>query len=256
MAPPALRALEHHARVYRRTWRGTAASSVLSPVFFLAALGLGLGGLVRGGTGRVDGVPYVEFLAPGLLAATVMQEAIGESTWPVMSAIKWVKTYAATLSTPLGVGDVFTGHLGWIAIRLATTSAMFLLVATPFGVWHSAAVLLAVPAGVLTGLAFAAPVMAFAARTESDAGFVLIYRLGVIPLFLFSGTFFPVSQLPGPLSALATLTPLWHGVALCRSLALGTGTPAGLAGHAAYLLAWVVAGCWLGLRAFRWRLVR
>lgn len=256
MLHPALRALEHHAVVYKRSWRGTAFSSLVAPVFYLAAMGLGLGGLVRVGAGRVEGLDYVDFLAPGLLAATLMQTAIGESTWPVMAAIKWVKTYDAALATPLRVGDILAGHLAWIGIRLVMTAASFLLVATPFGVWNSPLAVLALPVGVLTGLAFAAPAMGFAATIENDSGFVLLFRLGVIPLFLFSGTFFPISQLPDWMSAVARATPLWHGVALCRGLASGDVSLPAAVGHVAYLSALLVAGYAVALRAYRRRLVR
>lgn len=242
--------------VYTRTWRGTAFSGVVSPIFFLAAMGLGLGGLVRQGAGQVGGVDYVDFLAPGLLAATLMQTAIGESTWPVMAAIRWVKTYDAMLATPLRVADLLVGRLLWVAVRLALGAAVFLLVATPFGVWHSPLTVFLVPAGVATGLAFAAPVTGFAATIENDSGFILLYRLAIIPLFLFSGTFFPVSQLPGWLAAVARVTPLWHGVTLCRQLALGNADLPGALGHAAYLVLFVAAGFGFALRAFRRRLVR
>lgn len=255
MAHPALRAFEYWLRRYRRTWRGTAFSGLLAPVLFLAGMGLGLGGLIQTNAGTVDGLPYIEFLAPGLLAATAMQTAISESTWPVMAAIKWIRTYSAMLSTPLRVGDVLAGHLGFIAFRLVLGAASFLVAASVFGVWSSPMVLLALPAAVLTGLAFAAPTMAFAAGLESDMGFALLYRLAVIPLFLFSGTFFPVSQLPGWMQAVTVATPLFHGGELCRALAGGTLGWAE-AGHAGYLAVWAVLGAALAVRAYSRRLVR
>jgi lipooligosaccharide transport system permease protein len=255
MTHPTVRALEYWLTRYRRTWRGSAVSGLLAPVLFLAAMGLGLGGLVRARSGTVGGLSYIDFLAPGLLAATAMQTAVAESTWPVMAAIKWVRTYSAMLSTSLGVSDVLFGHLGFIALRLALGAAGFLLAAALFGVWSSPLVLLAVPAAVLTGLSFAAPVMAFAATIDSDTGFALLYRLGVIPLFLFSGTFFPVRQLPGWLQVVAVASPLYHGGTLCRMLATGTLGWAELA-HAGYLAVWLAVGMVLALLAYRRRLVR
>lgn len=257
MAHPTVRALEYWLTRYRRTWRGSVVTGLLGPVLFLAGMGLGLGGLVRRGSGTVGGLSYIDFLAPGLLAATAMQTAISESTWPVMAAIQWVRTYSAMLSTPLRVGDVLAGHLAYIAVRLSIGATGFVLVASFFGVWSSPLVLLAVPVAVLTGLSFAAPVMAFAASIDSDLGFALLYRLGVIPLFLFSGTFFPVSQLPGWMRTVAVATPLYAGGTLCRALGTGTGGLGWAAvGHLGYLTAWLVTGTVIALWAYRRRLVR
>jgi lipooligosaccharide transport system permease protein len=254
--PTAVRAFEYHLVAYRRTWRGGVVTTFLNPVMFLAAMGLGLGSFVdEGGADTLGGVPYLEFLAPGLLAATCMQVATGEATYPVMAGIKWIRTYHAMLATPLGVRDVLRGHLGFIASRLATTAAAFTIVMLLFGAAHSSAVVLGVPAGVLTGMAFATPIFAFSAHSESDTAFASLFRFVVVPMFLFSGTFFPVEQLPALLEPVAYVTPLWHGVALCRHLSLGSGTPLGDLGHAAYLVAWFAAGYALAHRALRRRLV-
>ncbi len=253
----ALRACEYWLATYRRTWRSSALSSVLTPVLFLAAMGVGLGGYVHGGTGTVEGVRYAVFLAPGLLAAWSMQSAVGEATWPVLGAIKWQKAYLAMLATPLTVPDVLLGHLTFMALRLTAVCAAFTVVTAAFGLTHSVVgALLALFAGVLTGLAFAAPVSAFAATQERDVGFSLLYRFGMIPLFLFSGTFFPVSQLPAAIRWLAYLSPLWHGVALCRDFALGRGTAAGIALHLAVLVVLVVCGTMVAGRTYRRRLER
>jgi lipooligosaccharide transport system permease protein len=134
-------------------------------------------------------------------------------------------------------------------------SAAYLVVMTLFGASESALVLLALPAAALTGMAFSTPVVAFAAVNNNDAGFAMLFRFVVTPLFLFSGTFFPVSQLPAGLEQFAYLTPLWHGVDLCRSLSLGTARFGLTVLHVAYLAAWVVVGAVLASRAFRRRLV-
>lgn len=248
-------AFEYWLTAYRRTWRGSLVSSVVSPVLFLAAMGVGLGSLIHGGTGRVDGVRYAEFLAPGLLAAAVMQTAEGEATWPVMGAIKWHRTYLGQLATPLTVRDVMLGHLAFIAMRTVMAAAAFTAVTAVFGLVHSAVgALLAMLAAVLTGLAFATPVAAFSATQQRETGFILLYRFGVVPMFLFSGTFFPVSQLPAALQPIAWVTPLWHGVSLCRDLALGRGSSWAMLGHAAYLALVAVVGVVLGQRAYTRRL--
>jgi len=254
-APLALRSLEYWFFQYKRTWRGSVVSTVLFPVLFLAAMGLGLGSLVdSSASGGVDGMSYLVFLAPGLLAATAMQTGVTESSYPVMGAIKWIKTYHGMLATPLSVLDVLVGHLLFVAARVALGSAVFIVVMVLFGAVDSALVLLAIPAAVLTGMAFSTPMFAFAARTENDQGFAFVMRFVVTPLFLFGGVFFPVRQLPPVLEQLAYATPLWHGVALSRGLALGPATAGGVLLHAAYLSAWIAVGFWLAVRSFRSRL--
>ncbi len=240
---------------YRRTWRGSIYSSVLSPVLYLGAMGLGLGTLVDAhGLARLGGVSYLDFLAPGLLAAAAMQTAMGESTYPVLGSVKWLKTYQAAAASPLRPADIFHGHLLFTTMRLAMNCAIFLAVVAAFGAARSAWVLAALPAAVLTGLAFAAPIEAYAVTRQKDQSFAMLFRFGMIPLFLFSGTFFPVTQLPAWIRPLAYITPLWHGVALCRSLSLGTADPAGVLAHVGYLAALTVAGIAAGRRTYRRRL--
>jgi lipooligosaccharide transport system permease protein len=254
-APFALRSFRYWMFQYGRTWRGSVVSSVLFPVLFLASMGVGLGTLVdSSASGGVDGHTYLVFLAPGLLAATAMQTGVGESSYPVMGAIKWIRTYHAMLATPLGVLDVLVGHLLYIAARVLFGAVVFLAVMTLFGAVDSPLGLLTLPAAVLTGMAFAAPVVAFAAVLENDAGIAMLMRFGVTPLFLFGGVFYPVRQLPLVLEQLAYLTPLWHGVALSRGLALGTVSGLAALGHAAYLAAWVAVGGWVAARNFQRRL--
>ena len=240
---------------YRRTWRGSIYSSVLNPMLYLGAMGLGLGTLVdRHGTAHLGGVSYLTFLAPGLLAAQAMQTAIGECTYPVLGSVKWNRTYQAATASPLRPGDVFRGHQLFVAMRLLMNCCLFLAVMAAFGAVRSPAAVLAIPAALLTGLAFSAPVDAWAVTRNSDAGFSVVYRFVLIPLFLFSGTFFPVTQLPAWLRPIAHLTPSWHGVTLCRGISLGTLTPGSALLHAAYLAAWTVAGLAAGALTYRRRL--
>ena len=254
-APLALRSFEYWLFQYKRTWRGSAVSTVLFPVLFLASMGLGLGTLVdSSASGGVDGQRYLVFLAPGLLAATAMQTGVGESTYPVMGAIKWIKTYHAMLATPLGVLDVLVGHLLYIAARVLLGATVFLAVMAAFGAVDSPLGLLTLPAAVLTGMAFSAPVVAYAAVVENDAGFAMLMRFVITPLFLFGGVFYPVQQLPLLLQQLAYLTPLWHGVALSRGLALGTVSAGAALGHALYLCAWIAGGTWVAARNYQRRL--
>jgi lipooligosaccharide transport system permease protein len=248
-------ALGYWLLVYKRTWRGTVTSSILSPVLYLLALGVGLGSYVHGGSGRVDGVKYAVFLAPGLLAASAMQTAIGEATWSVMDAIKWRKSYIAMLAGPLEVVDVMLGHLAFMLMRVVMGAIIFAIVITAFGLAHDPlGLVLAVLAAILTGAAFITPAAAFAATQERESGFSMVYRFGVVPLFLFSGTFYPVAQLPVALRPIAWVTPLWHGVALSRDLVLGRGGIGVELGHVAYLLGLTVVGLLVARRTYQRRL--
>ncbi len=251
----AVRELRYWLTNYRRTWRGSIYSSVLSPLLYLGAMGIGLGTLVDAhGTARLGGLSYLAFLAPGLLAAAAMQAAVEESTYPVLGSVKWRRTYYAAAASPLRPADLFHGHLLFTTMRLAMNSAIFLAVMAAFGAVASPWALAALPAAVLTGLAFAAPVEAWAITVTKDTSFALIFRFGLIPLFLFSGTFFPITQLPAWLRPLAYLTPLWHGVALCRSLTLGTASPGGALAHVAYLVAVAAVSIAAGNRSYARRL--
>ncbi len=252
-----LRAFEHWLFQYRRVWRGTVISGFVLPFMTLAGMGLGLGSFIddRAGPDALGGASYLAFIAPGLLAATAMMAAAFESTYPVLGSIKWDRVYYAMLATPLRARDVALGHLSWVGARLFVVSAFYLLVIALFGAVESWWGVLAIPAATLTGLAFAAPIFAFSASVERDSGFALIFRFVVTPMFLFSGTFFPVSQLPLLLEYVAYVTPLWHGVELCRGMTLGEIGFTAAVGHTAYLGLWVVVGGWLALRAFRRRLV-
>jgi len=253
--PPSWRALAYWAYSYKRTWRGSVTTSFLIPILYLAAMGIGLGSLVDKHTHTIDHVKYLYFLAPGLLASTAMQIGTNEATYPVMGAIKWIRTYFAMLATPLSVTDVLAGTLTWIAIRLTIVSTIYMAVISVFGIPQSFTAILALPVAVLTGMAFATPIAAFAAVCENDTWFSAIYRFGVIPLFLFSGTFFPIAQLPGWLQPLAYGTPLYHGVTLCREFVLGQVDWRLVPVHAGYLLVLVVVGYLVARKTFRRRLI-
>jgi lipooligosaccharide transport system permease protein len=253
--PLAVRSFRYWLAHYARTWRGSVVSSFLNPTLFLAAMGLGLGTLVdRRGPSSLGGADYLVFLAPGLLIATAFQTGAQEATYPVMAALKWTRTYEAMVATPLRLADVISGHLAFIGLRVVITATVFLAVMTAFGATGSWWALATVPAALLVGLAAAAPVMAFAAHARTDNAFAPLTRFVILPMFLFSGTFFPVSQLPVGLRALAYVTPLWHGVDLARSLALGHPPGARALGHLAYLVLWAVAGTMLARAAFARRL--
>lgn len=242
---------------YLRTWRGSLFSSFLSPVMYLAAMGYGLGALVDNSPGGgIDGTEYVAFIAPGVLAATSMQTAAGECTFPIMGAMKWNQYFHAMLATQLRVRHLVVGHLMYVVVRLSIVCGVFMVVALALGTARSWWAPLALPAAVLTGLAFAAPIVAYASR-QDDAGdgFNVLFRFVIMPMFLFSGTFFPVDQLHPVLQPVAWVTPLWHGVELSRGFTLGTVTLTGVVGHTAYLALWVAVGVWLADRLLSQKLV-
>jgi lipooligosaccharide transport system permease protein len=252
------RQVDYWLVVYRRTWRGSAVSSFLMPVLYLTAMGLGLGSFIDspGSRQQLGGVSYLEFIAPGLLAATAMQSAVGESTYPVLGNFKWTKVYLSMVATPLSVPSVLLAHLSYLAFRQLLTSAVFLGVLGAFGLLAGVGTaLVALVVAVLIGMAHATPVFAYAASLRDEHGFALLFRLGVIPMFLFSGAFFPVSQLPDAFEVLAYVTPLYHGVEVTRMLTTGDVAVGSAAMHTAYLLLWLVTGWWLALRAFSRRLV-
>jgi lipooligosaccharide transport system permease protein len=253
--PMAVRSFEYWLVRYRRTWFSGLVVSFASPLLFLVAMGMGLGRLVDAeSSSALDGASYAAFIAPGLLAAAAMQTAAGEATWPVLGALKWQRTYYAMLGTPLRPFDVMLGHLAWMATRVLLSAVAFFAVMLLFALPAEPLAVLAVPAALLTGGAFAAPLMGISATFETDTPFALIWRLGIMPMFVLSGTFFPVEQLPGWLRGVAYATPLWHGVDLCRDIVLGTATAGSTAVHVGYLAALSALGVLLAAHTYRRRL--
>jgi lipooligosaccharide transport system permease protein len=247
------RLAQYWLTLYKRTWRGTVITSFLLPLLYLTAMGVGLGSFVdsRSASSALGGVHYLAFIAPGLLASTAMQTAVGESTYPVMGGFKWDRSYYSMAASPLEPSDILLAHLALVAFRILTTSAVFLAVLAAFGAlttWWGGVAALGV--SVVLGVAYAVPLFALSARMNDPSGFSLVFRVGVVPMFLFSGAFFPISQLPAAVAWLAYLTPIWHGVDLSRTLTLDTVRWLPALGHVAYLLVWVVAGWYLALRAF------
>jgi lipooligosaccharide transport system permease protein len=251
----ALRPLEFFFTQYKRIWRGTAVTSVVTPVVYLLALGVGLGVFVDRSAQLPGDVSFLEFVAPGLLAGTAMQLATFEASFPVLGAIKWDRQYHAMLATPLRVTDIVLGHQTYFAARLLGTSTIYLIVIAAFGAVNSPLGILAIPVGMLVGLAFSCPLAAWAAHTETEVSFIAIFRFVILPLFLFSGTFFPVEELPRPLEVLAYFSPLYHGVELCRSLTLGTAELLPGLGHLGFLLAVIGVGLAAAHVTYRRRLV-
>lgn len=253
------RVFEHRLMTYRRTFRSTIFTSFVTPTLFLAAMGLGLGSYVDdGNTASLGGMSYLVFLAPGLLAASAMNSASFEATFPIMSGLTWSRIYHAMYATPISARDVTLGNLAFIAMRLTLVATVFTIVIVLFGAAESPLIVLAIPAAVLTGMAFAAPIAAFSATQKTPIKFNALFRFVITPLFLFSGTFFPVASLPTALQAVAWFTPLYHGVSLTRGLSLGTisADPLAAAVDVVFLSAFVIVGTWFAIRTIGARLVR
>jgi ABC-type multidrug transport system, permease component len=253
----AVRIVQRNVVVYRHVWRGSLFSSFLQPTLYLMALGFGVGSLIdpRRAAAIAGGATYLQFLTPGLLAATCMQVASFESSWPVLGKIMWRRNYQAMLATPLAVNDLIVGELLWVAIRLTTVGTAFVLVAFAFGAMHiTMATLVALSLAVLTGLAFSAPIVAYAATLKSGDDFNVLFRFIITPLFMFSGVFFPIDRLPAPLRWIAEVSPLYHGVQLVRGFALGQLDPRVAMMHLGFLLVLFTTGFLVARHTFRRKL--
>lgn len=238
-----------HARAYRRLWFGSVTTSFLNPIFFLLSIGVLLGTLIDRSNPDLGGLSYLEFVAPALIATTAMQTAAVTTTFSVKAGIKWVRTYHGVVATPVRVVELVVGVIAWTGVRILLATGVFAIVVAVAGAFGSPLAVLTPLAALLCGLAFAAVLMAISAATDSEQWLPAIFRFGIVPLFLFSGTFFPVEQLPDWIEPLAWLTPLWHGVELTRDLATGDveGAAAGL--HVAYLVGLTAIGTAVAARA-------
>jgi lipooligosaccharide transport system permease protein len=240
LTPPVLfqgrradRVVERNLLVYRHAWM-IIFSGLFEPLFYLLSIGLGIGSLIGDITVGGQTIDYAAFVAPGLLASAAMNGAVYESTMNVFFKLKFAKTYDAILATPLGVADVTLGEISFSLLRGSIYGVAFLVVATVMGLILSPWAILALPAAVLIGFAFAAVGMAATSymRSWQDVEFV---QLAVLPLFLFSATFYPLSTYPPGLRLLVSVTPLYQGVALLRGLTLGQ-LHWSLLVHVAYLI--------------------
>ena len=241
--------VERNARAYRHLWI-LLITGVLEPLFYLLSIRVGLGALVgpvTGPGGRPVG--YTEFVAPALLATSSMNGAVYDSTFNVFHKLKFAKVYDAALATPLGPGDIAMGEMTWALSRGLLYAITFLLVLAAMGLVHSAWLLVAVPASVLIGFAFAGVGMAATTymRSWKDFDFVV---LATLPMFLFSTTFYPLSVYPRPLQIVVECTPLYQAVALLRGFSLGVVGPAMLA-NVAYLAVLGLAGVHVASRRIR-----
>jgi lipooligosaccharide transport system permease protein len=237
----AWRLVERNIVVYRRIWV-LIVSGFFEPLFYLLSLGVGIGALV-GTVAGPDGQPidYTAFVAPALLAASAMNGAIYDSTMNVFFKLKFAKTYDAMLATPLGPADIAVGEITWAQLRGTLYSVTFLIVMAALGLITSWWALLALPATILIGLAFAAVGMACTSFMRSWQDFEYV-QLAILPMFLFSTTFFPLSVYPRAIQIVVQFTPLYHGIELVRPLTTGAGVGIGLLGHAVYFVGLAAIG--------------
>jgi lipooligosaccharide transport system permease protein len=214
------RIVERNYLVYRRSWL-VFVTGMLEPILYLLSIGVGVGGLVGDFTlGGGKRVGYVEFVAPAMLAASSMNGALFDATYNIFFRMKYAKLYDAMLATPLRPSDVARGEITWALLRGATYSAVFVVVMLTMGLVRSWWMLLALPSTLLIGFAFAGAGMALTTYMRSWQDFEFV-QLAIMPMFLFSATFFPITAFDGVLRWVVEATPLYRGVVLCRELTTG-----------------------------------
>ena len=228
------------------------------PLLYLSSMGLGLGALVDSGAGGVEGVSYLVFVGPALLVSSIVMEASGEFSYPVMAGFKWQKHYFAAAASPVTPAQVAVGEVVAVGLRFIPEALLFWLALVWFGGVTAPASVLMVLIAPLAALAFGAPLMAFAA-TQHDEGtkFAFVQRFVVMPMFLFAGTFFPLSAMPGYLQWIGWISPMWHGTQLARVVGFGMANPWWLTAlHILVLAGAATGGTWAAARLFTRRLTR
>lgn len=255
--PGPVRVAFWHATVFRHFWVSNILTSIVQPLLYLLGIGVGVGALVNRTARSADvlgGVPYVVYIAPGLMVTTAMSLAATESLWPIMGGFVWQRSYYGIAATPLGAADIVGGHGLWMTFRCFIASVTVAMVLVAFPEARSWGLVGAVPVAALTGTAFAMPLMAFSITRKTDGGFAAMQRFVIIPLFLFGGAFYPVTQLPGWTQTVVKVLPLWHGVDMARGFTIGNVGASQMVTHAVVLCCWIVGGTLLSYRFMRRRL--
>ena len=237
-------------RVFSKLWRGALLPTFLDPFFYLLALGFGLGTYVA----RINGIPYEDFIAPGLIASAAMWSSAFETTYNVYFRINELRLYDNVLSTPVEVQDLVAGDLVWSATRATIYGIVVLVVIAAFGLVSSWWAVAIPPFVALGGLCFSVIGYSFTALIPKIDLYSYFFTLGITPMFLFSGIFFPFDQLPGWAEVLAWLTPLYHLVEITRGLATDPAALA-IAGNSLWLLAVTLALFPVPVRALRRKLL-
>jgi lipooligosaccharide transport system permease protein len=214
----AFRVWQRHAKVYTKLYKSSIALNFVEPVLYLAALGLGLGAYVK----EIKGVPYINFIAPGIIASSAMFAATYECSYGTFVRMTYQKTFDAILATPVNVNDLIAGEMMWGATKSMLYGSIIMIVISVFGLVGSPLLTLAVPLLFIGGLIFAEISLIFVAIVPGIDSFNYFYTLLMTPMFLFSGIFFPIDTLPALVSKIAFFTPLYHLVNICRSFASGS----------------------------------
>jgi lipooligosaccharide transport system permease protein len=246
----AFRVWQRHAKVYTKLYLSSIALNFVEPVLYLAALGLGLGAYVK----EINGVPYVNFIAPGIIASSAMFAATYECSYGTYVRMTYQKTFDAILATPVNVNDLIAGEMCWGATKSVLYGTIIMIVIAAFGLVPSPLLLLVIPLLFLSGLIFAEISLIFTALVPGIDSFNYFYTLFMTPMFLFSGIFFPIESLPAVVGKIAFFTPLYHLVNICR--AFSGGTPATALWDVAWIIAVVILLAPYSFRLLRRRLVK
>jgi lipooligosaccharide transport system permease protein len=246
----AFRVWQRHAKVYTKLYLSSIALNFVEPVLYLAALGLGLGAYVK----EINGVPYVNFIAPGIIASSAMFAATYECSYGTYVRMTYQKTFDAILATPVNVNDLIAGEMCWGATKSVLYGTIIMIVIAAFGLVPSPFLLLVIPLLFLSGLIFAEISLIFTALVPGIDSFNYFYTLFMTPMFLFSGIFFPIESLPAVVGKIAFFTPLYHLVNICR--AFSGGTPATALWDVAWIIAVVILLAPYSFRLLRRRLVK
>lgn len=241
--------VEYQIFATRRWWRSTLITVLFTPLTYVLALGVGLG-VVIDRNGHGVGVPYIVYVAPAFLTASALQIAASEASFPVVAGFKWIRTFHGMAATPISPRQIADGTLLFILLRALAGSAIYLAIMASFGGAQRWQVIFAVPVAALTAIGFAGCVAAIGATVDGESGvFNMLFRFVVTPMFLFSGTFYPISQLPAWGRWLAYVSPLWHGTQIARGFALGHLPAAATGVHVAVLVVLAI----IGVQLTRWR---
>lgn len=251
--PGSVRVLEHQLLVYRRVWKSNVLGSIIRPLLYVLGMGIGVGGLVddgpRGGQ-ILDDLTYFGYFAPAMIATTAMLVLTNDALWPIRGGFMWNRTFLSQVATPISPGEVVGGLLLWNVAKGLLSSAGVALVLAFFESTRTWGLLAAIVFGALSGVAYSAPLISWSASRETDLSFPNINRFVIVPMFLFSGAFYPITELPGWLQIFAKITPIWHGVELCRGATFGTLTASKTLGHMVFILVWILVGWALSRRVF------
>ena len=241
----AYRVWQRHATVYTKLYKSSLALNFVEPILYLAALGLGLGAFIK----EINGMPYINFVAPGIIASSSMFATVYECTYGTYVRMTYQKTFDAILSTPVNIDDLIAGELMWGATKSMLYGTTIIVVISVFGLVGSPLIIMTLPVLFLSGLIFAELSLLCAATVPGIDSFNYFYTLLLTPMFLFSGIFFPVNTLPPVIAKIAYFTPLYHLVNICR--AFSAGNIVSVAGDISWIL--VVAAL---LSPYPFRLMR